>query len=210
MGDFITNTKEATKGGFQAILKIRGLFELPTRVPSKFTNSDGSPGNDQIEVTLKDPVILEMEEGEAEPELKDGKFTWWMGYAKPGAKAAHKNTFYIRGFLTSIENAKETLPGLVGRYTTWERKDVDLGFKNKEGNPVSGRNFVYCAEQTADSPDIVAHIKTLVVGLNEAAVMRNLVMDARSKQFPEYKDALNAGTLAEKLGLKFVDGVFTE
>ena len=48
------------------------------------------------------------------------------------------------------------------------------------------------------------YIKEKVVGLNRKAALRLLLTDSRAKQYPKYKDSLNAETLAKELGLVLV------
>jgi len=50
----------------------------------------------------------------------------------------------------------------------------------------------------------------LVIGLNQKAALRKLLVDQKAKQFPEYKDKLNSGELAEYLDLVVVDDKFTK
>jgi hypothetical protein len=123
-GELFFRSDEASKGSYQSIKKIRGILQPLKRVPSKFKNDEGEPGNDQAEVTLLDAEILEMFEGEAAPELPDGKFTFWLNYAPPKAAKAHENTFYNRGFVMSAESLVAAKLGVVKDYLEWAGKKI--------------------------------------------------------------------------------------
>lgn len=84
---------------------------------------------------------------------------------------------------------------------------VEVLATTQEGVP---KFFCFVADETADAENIKDYIRKLVVGLNERAVTRKLLVDPRAKQFKEFKDKHNAGTLAEYLGLVVVDGKFQE
>ena len=220
--DLIFRSDEASKGGFQAIRRVTGTLASVKRVASKFTQTDDRVPKDQAEVVLDDAEILEMDVGEPEPELKEGRFTYWMNYALPGKEKAHQNTFYVRGFLKSAEAlAKERgipnggLNDLMGTAITLERKEIVLFKRKVEGSDekeeITQENLVFATDSDADAGvDITEHVRGLVVGLNEKAALRNLLMDSKAKRHPEYKDALNGGTLADMLGITVVDGVFQD
>ena len=48
MGNFVESTKEASRGGFQGIKKIRGLLTKLEKVPPRFTDSDYGEPKEQI------------------------------------------------------------------------------------------------------------------------------------------------------------------
>lgn len=223
--DFVETTKEASKGGYQGIKKVRGILTSLTRVPSKFTEGEFGKPKDQIEVALEDAAILEMLKGEDEMELKEGKYTFWVPYAEP-QKTPNQNSIYMKVWIASAEAMGKTPTQMIGEYVTLERKKVDL-FKtdrdeakkplgtDEEGNKIyryisTNKHFCFVTEESADAPDTVAYIKELVVGKNKTAALRALVMDGRAKQFPEYKESLSNDTLGELLGVKEVDGVFQD
>jgi len=67
------------------------------------------------------------------------------------------------------------------------------------------RYFCFVGDEGASSKGLEEHIRDGLNGSTEPTAMRFLVMDARAKQFPEYKDTLKAGglvALAEKLGMQ--------
>jgi len=160
-------------------------------------------------IVLSEAAILEMKGGEPEPELNDETFTIYMPYAKPGRRP-HKNSLYIKGLVASAEKMGKTPNDFTGGFVTLERIPVDLGFhlEGEEENVVVD-GWCYAEDEGGSAGNIVDHVRELVVGTKKAAAVRNLMMDARAKQYPEYKDALDNGTLAELLGLEVVDGVFT-
>lgn len=224
-GEIIGKSTEATKGGFQAILKIEGVLQPTKRVKSRFeTGFGGKPAPDQAEIVLEEAVILKMEEGEPEPELKDDKFTTWMTYAQPGKVKPNVNTFFVKHFMKSGEelDAKrrgvEPKDGQLGNlhYTrvVLERQNRFLFKRPKEGGAEGEYDetwkvdFVFVDDTAGDSVDIKEHIKKLVLGKTAPAAKRDLIMDSRAKQHSEYRTALDDGTLAELLGLEVRDGKF--
>lgn len=222
IGTIIDRPEEASRGSFQAIKKLEGLFVDRTRVEGKFEDEKGRK-RDQIKVDLEDVVILEMFEGEDEPDLEDGKFSFYLNYALAGKDKAHANTFYVKGFLTSavalakargIENG--SIPELLNTRVVMEYLPAVPLFKikrkNEEGEPeeevVTGRGWVFSASGADEGIDIEEHIKSLVINANKSNALRLLMGDNRVKRDPQWKQALNDGTLADKLGITFVDGVF--
>jgi hypothetical protein len=221
----ITKSGEATKGGFQAIKKVEGMLVAPKRVASKFTenrfNKDKEP-NDQAEVVLEDAVILEMDEGEPEPDLRDNKFTFWMNYAAKGKEKPMVNTFFVKGFMKSGELLDAKLRGvkpedgmisnLYGTRVTIERKTIPLFKKPKADNPeekeeVNGTGYVFVLEE-GGGENLNDHIKKLVVGMSTSAAKRNLALDGQAKRHPEFKEALDAGTLGGMIGVTLTNGKF--
>lgn len=222
--DLTGRSSEATSGGFRAVLVVEGNFVEAKRIPSDFTKDDGSSANDQARVTLEEAVILKVKEGETEPELRDDKFTVYYGYAPQGRAQPHKNTFFVRGFQLSAEElwAKrgEKSKGwkdLLGSRVTMEQKSVMLFKRPPKGDEeaeedgkvhVYSENFVFVEGDAVSVGDLDEHVRNKVVGLNEQAALRALLLDNRVKRHTKYKEALDNGTLAEMLGLDLVDGVF--
>ena len=63
MADFVESTKDASRGGYQGIKKVRGLLTELKKVPPRFTESDYGEPKEQIEFVLEDATILEMFQG---------------------------------------------------------------------------------------------------------------------------------------------------
>lgn len=228
MSDFVESTSEASRGGFQGIKKIRGLLIELKKVPPSFTDVPEWAGKnweprEQIEFTLEDAVILEMFPGEEDFELKDGKFVGWVSYAAEG-KTPHANSSYMKCWVASAEKMGKKPSDFIGQYVTLEKiptvlfKQPELGEDKKpllddEGKKiykeiVTDKTFCFVADETADSENIKAYIVELIDGLNQKAALRKLLVDTRAKQFPEFKEALNSGTLADMLEMVVVDGKF--
>ena len=225
MGDFVESTREASRGGFQGIKKVRGLLVDLKRVPPNpnWGNEYGDP-KDQIEFTLEDAAILEMFPGEEEFELKDNKFVGWVSYAAAG-KTPHANSGYIKVWVASAERLGKKPSDFKGQYVTLDKiptvlfKQPELDENKKpllddEGKKIykeisTDKVFGFIPDETANSEDVKDYIKTLVIGLNQKAALRKLLTDTRAKQFPEYKMMLNGGTLAAFLGLEIIDDKFT-
>ena len=226
-GGLTGRSTEATEGGFKAVLIVEGNFVEAKRVESDFTKDDGKPANDQARIILEEAVILKMKPGETEPELRDDKFTIYYGYAPREKSQPHKNTMYVRGFQTSAEElwAKrgkkdKGWKDLLGTRVTMERQSVLLFNRppkkgsdeevDKDGKvPVYAENFIFAEASEMDVGDLDDHVRNLIVGLNEPAALRKLLLDNRAKRHTKYKKALDSGKLANMLGLILVDDVFT-
>ena len=225
MGDFVESTKEASRGGFQGIKKIRGLLTELKKVPPRFTESDYGEPKEQIEFVLEDATILEMFPGEEEFELKEGRFVGWVTYAVPG-KTPHANSGYIKCWVASAEKLGKKPSEFIGQYVTLEKIPTTLFKRPKLGEdkkPLLGQDgkkvyeeistdnvFSFVADETADSDNIKKHVRELILGLNSKAALRKLLIDPRAKQFPEFKQMLNDGSLADYLELGIEDDKFVE
>lgn len=212
MGNFVETTREASKGGFAGIKTIRGLVVLVDKVPAP---EGWQSEMEQIKVEMEDVSILEMFEGEETFELKEGKFSFYYPYAKPGGKPTNGSA-YIKVFVASCEKAGTKPSALVGKVCTFSRIQIDAGYEmlnreTKKKEPVIFKSyFSLVPDQDATSEGTKDYVKTLITGLNKSAALRQLVMDARAKQFPEYKEKLNNGTLAKFLGLTIVEDKFID
>ena len=216
MAEMNLSSDAAVESGIKAILEIEGTLLKPTKEASTFEGAN----IDQLKLQLADAVILKMVEGAEQPELKDNIFTQWLKYGKNGAQAPVKGTFLVKHFLPDAEKlyAKLTnapvIPGtlmnLVGQRVRWVRLDVPYTIKDKvTGEEKKGISSHYTFALDIMTPeDIKTHVKKLVVGKNETAAKRALVMDAVAKTHPEYKAALDNNTLTDTLGITQVDGVF--
>ncbi len=205
------------ESGLRAVLEVEGTFQAPVKqANTKF-------GGEQLTLRLADAVILKMMEGAEQPELKDNVFTQWLKFSsKPGAIAPIKGTFLAKHFIPDAEklyaklNNAPIVPGtlmkLVGQRVRWVRLEEDYTIENKEtGEVKKGKTAHYTfALDVMTAENINEHVKKLVLGKTLPAAKRALVMDAVAKTHPEFKQALDDGTLAEKLGLTIVDEKFTE
>lgn len=219
------STKEASKGGFQAIKKFEATLVEHERIKNKFAGEDGmltdDAGNkrvapDQIEARYEDVVILEMEEGEPEVELKDNKFTVLYSYAKPEKQNAHQNTFWMKGYVASAEALGKTPKEFEGTRVVMEqqevllftRKDKDTGEKTE----VLSTNFVFVnPSEGGTSENVADRVKKLVVGKNKTAALRAIMQDNLVKRHPEYRTAVTNGTVGELIeGIELVDDIFVD
>lgn len=218
MSDLIGSSSEASKGAFQGILLVEGVLVSGERKPSRFTDSlYKSEPKDQAEVTLEDALILEMEEGETEPELKDDKFVFWMNYAVPGKDKPHQNTFFVKGFQKSAEELWKARGeegkgwrDLIGSRVTLKRVEIVLFSRPSKENPeekeeFTGTGYVFVETEDGASTDIKTHIADIIVGKVKSAAIRALLTDARGKQFPEYKAAVQSDSIETLLPNVYVD-----
>ena len=222
MSDFVESTKEASRGGFQGIKKVRGLLvDLKLVDPPESWDTTRR----QLQGTLEETAILEMFPGEEEFELKDGKYTFLIGYAEEG-KTPHANSPYMKCWVASAEKVGKKPSDFIGQVVTLDKvatvlfKQAKLDDKKKpildeEGKKVYEdvivtSTFSFVADETADSENIKDYIRSKIVGLNQKAALRQLLIDTRAKQFPEFKEMLNNGTLADYLELVIVNEKFQE
>ena len=218
--EVIGSSGEATRGGFFAVRKVTGLFSELKRVDSKFDPEQSKfEPKDQVQVTLEDALILEMEEGEPEPELRDGKYVFWMNYAKKGQTKPHANTFFVKGFCKSAEEIQKARGKAGGGWRDFldqaivlEKQSVLLFKRRKDGtdpdNPEYDEfyqeGFVF-VDETAAEGDLSEHVKELIVGKNKQAALRAVLTDNRAKRNPEYKEAINSGAICELVGVYIDD-----
>lgn len=195
MDDIILDPNEASKGAFQAIKKVRGVLAEMKRVPSPFESdfSGGEP-SDRIQITLEDAEILEMDEGEPEPELRDGQFTFSLTYAKPGKPKAHQNTFYVKGFLTTGK-ALGIFPDYKGKLVTLERQVVEL-FKQRDRDTkelvdITQESFVF-VEDGGEALDMSAYVIEKLTDKAPHNALRTALMDNKIKYNEDVVAAVRA------------------
>jgi hypothetical protein len=231
MSDIVLKSTEATRGGFQAVLEVAGVLKSIERVdpPAGSTGFDGKGASDQAKVTLEDAEIIEMEVGEPEPDLKDHRYVFYMNYAKKGHDKPHQNTFFVQGFLKSGEaldakrrNVNVSDGSLANLFNTRVnlrkvkkddkkvllfRQPTEKGSDQK--TDVYGEGYVFKEDDTAGGATSVAdYARTLCIGKSLSALKRTFLLDAKIKQFPEYKEAADNGTIVELLHLTLdEDGV---
>ena len=216
MSDLTYRSDEAVKGGFQSILKIEATLSSIEKV-------EGKPeyGRDQVKVITDDTIILEMEEGEPEPDLEDGQFTFYMNFAKFGKTKPNVNSFYAKAFCASAEAlckersiADGDVRNLIGTRVVLERKTVPL-FKQRdeagEVQDVTGTNFVFVSGGGGRVASAEDHVRKIIVGLNKPNALRKLMQDSRTKSDPAWREKLSKGTLEPELGLVVNDnGLYEE
>lgn len=206
MSDFVETTADAVETGFRSITKVRGVMNDIKRVAPKFTDSKYGSPKDQIEFTLVDAAILGQKEGSKPLELKDGKFVCWIPYAAHGEEAT-KQSGWVRVTVKSCEEVmKCKVSETKGKLVTIERRPEKLG-KQGDKELISENYWRFVETDSSDSPATLEYLKKNLTGVNVKAAKRFLMGDERAKQYPEFKDMLDAGTLADKLGLAVVDDV---
>jgi hypothetical protein len=188
MSDLIFLPEEASQGAYNSVRKIEGDIFSITRVPSSFED-----GADRVELKMKNVNILEMADGEPEPELEDGRYTLYMKYAKPGKKP-HKNSPYIRGFCESakklgldLSKINDTSP----LHAILAREDINLGFNDKETKePVTAEGWVFSDGSNTPEVGIEDYIAKLIDGQTKAGARRQLALDNKAKKYPEFREAI--------------------
>lgn len=220
----IEKESELLVGGFQGIKRIKGLLVDIDVVnpPETWANQE----KQVVKVSLEDTTVLEMF-GDEEPfELKEGKFSFFVPYVEAG-KNPHQNSIYSKCWLASAKEFGKRPSEFIGSYVTLEKQprllfqkpvidpDTKKAMVGEDGKNVledilavdqSGRpnHFCFVADETANSNGVNEYVRDLITGLNQKAALRKLLIDQKAKQHPEYKTALNDGTLADMLELSLV------
>ena len=213
MGNFIESTKEASKGGFQNIKAVRGLVINVDVVDPPATWKDAT--KKQFKIWLDDAAIIERFDPSDDFELKENKFEFQYPYAEPGKKPSAVGP-YMRCLVAVLEAVGKKPSELIGQVVTFRKTPTDAGFdsKNKETGEkkkvVYDQYFVPVEDEGAANINTLAYMKEGLKGKNIKAALRWLIMDDRAKQLPEFKDALNDGSLATKVGLVLVNETFEE
>ena len=230
----VENERELAIGGFQGIKKIRGLLvNIDVQDPPE--SWERSNDKQVVKVETEDTVVLEMFGDEEPMELTEGKFNFYIPYVEAGKKP-HQNSIYSRCWLASAKELGHVPSEFIGQYITLEKQPrllfqqyemedtgagkkkpkldengekikVDILAVNSVGLP---NHFCFVADETSDADNVKEYIRDLVTGLNQKAALRKLLVDQKAKQFPDFKNQLNAGTLAEYLDLEIVDDIFTK
>jgi len=210
MSNLIESTKESSKGGFKGIKKIRGtIVDIKLVDPPESWDST----KQQAQIFMEDTAVLEMFPGEDMFELKDGKFNFYIAYAEKDKKPSG-NSAYIKVWVASFEKVGKKPSDFIGKVVTLDKVRTKLfdtrNKETKEKEEVWAEGcFGIVADENSGSADVKDYIKGLIVGKNQKAALRELLVDSRAKQLPEFKEALSKGTLAELVGLTIVDDVFT-
>ena len=212
----VTKSKDASLGSWRSVLKFSGTLvgvkNIGVPPKSQFEK-------EMLELSFENATILQMREGEDAPELKDGKYTVRVGYAKKGHKP-HKNSFYIQHFIDSAEklcNARNIPEGglaeLINTDIVMEYKDnVEIskhGGGDTGDDPLTSSGWVFALDGAGKQEPIEEAVKREILGKNKAQALRAIVSNFRTNADPQWRQALNDGTIAEKLGVKLVEGVFT-
>ena len=222
--------------GFQAIKKIRGLL-IEIDVQDQFATWEGA--GQVVKVTTEDTVILEMF-GDEEPfEIKTdnnptARFSFLYPYKLTEGGKIKPGTPYHKCWMGSAKELGKVPSEFIGEYVTLEKQprllfqvpemeDDGTGRKvpvlDSEGKKVLRdvlavseqglpKYFCFVKDETADTDTVKAKVIEALVGLNEKAALRKLLVDF--KNYPQFKDSLKAGTLADELGLTIVDGIFKQ
>lgn len=218
----VENERELSVGGFQGIKKIKGLlFDIDVvNPPDTWDNQE----KQVVKVTLEDATVLEMFGDEELFELRDGKFNFYIPYVEVGKKP-HQNSIYAKCWLASAKELGRVPSELIGSYVTLEKQprllfqkpvidpDTKKAMLGEDGKKILddvlavdqlGRpnHFCFVADGEAGSDDVREKVRDKLIGLNQKAALRKLLLEF--KNYPEYKIALNDGTLAGLLGLVLV------
>jgi len=199
----ISSSSEAAVAGFKAVKKVTGTLQPLERKESTFTNENEAgekvPAKDQIQLALEDAFILEMLDDQPVPELRDDKFVDWLPYAKKGEQPT-KQSGFVRGFTKSAEKLMEARgkPGcgwrdLVGETVTLERKPIDWTFNKGKDNEETKTAMVWHFVEGEDLAEgLDEYVAKIVEGKTPQMAARGLMMDARTKNNAEFRNAVRA------------------
>lgn len=219
----ITDPSEASRGSYAAVRKVTGVLSWWKRVPSRFaTNYRGGTPDDDIEIGIREAAILEMADGEPEPELDDGEFRFRYPYAAIGKTKPPAGRPFTKGLLESAKRLGISLTELNERpegtqQITVEYQDViPLGFKvtddeTGEQREATSKGFVFVGEGGLPQEDMTEWAVERIVGKNPNAALRACLLDNRVKHATDVIDALRGGTISDLLPVKLDEetGLYT-
>jgi len=209
---FVTSSKEASRGGFSNIKTIKGTVVKIDEVAAPPT---WQTTKSQIKIWLENAQIIDKFDPDDEFELKEGKFEFQYPYAEPGKKPSAIGP-YMRCLIMPLEKAGKKLEDLLHQEVTFTKKEMEAGFDQKDKDTGAKTKvtytqyFVPVEDEGVANVNTLAYIKAGVKDKNVKQALRWLITDTRAHSMPEFKDALNAGTLAGMLGLTLVNDVFVE
>jgi len=209
----ILDDKQFTRGGFQAIKKVCGILTDMSIVESKNPNSEYEK---LVEIVLEDAQILEMDEGEPQPELSDGIFRHKYPYLKAGKVKPYQNSPYAKGFWQSGKDVGIFPDSWQGAFVTLEKKSIVLfqrstGDTDEEGNKVMEEivfNDYLCFvpnDDEAGQESIEEYTIAKLTGLAPTSAVRTAVLDARIKNNKDIVAAIRAQNFSG-IGLEIVEG----
>jgi hypothetical protein len=209
--NIVGSSKQAVSSGLNAILEVEGMLQPLKRVPGKKFEgaAEDKVVQDQVEVSLTEAVIREMEGSIAEPELKDDTFKTWINYAPPGQLEPSKQGKFNQVFMKSAEklwaDRGEPDKGWRDLVSTRVVLRKQLRKYKIDGNPVDSYCFGFI-EGKENPVDIDAHVAKLIEGKDKASAVREIMMDSKAKRDPKYKEATKIG--APIAGMELVDGTY--
>ena len=209
---------KVAKGGFAGILEFQGKLVSHTRIPNKFGAMRTKWGTeieevspDQIQVEYEDVVILRMEEGEEEPDLRDGKFNILLNYAKPGHDKSNALSQWNKGYADTCKAVHDKLPNQTeGETVRMLKQIVTMKIRDRRaGTEEEVEALRWTFAPVGDiSQDLEARLKDKITGQVKSAALRNIVNDTALRDNAEYRDAVASG--APIAGMELVDGIYVE
>jgi hypothetical protein len=196
--------EKASKGGLQGIIEFQGDLVSHERIANKFGETrkkfgteiqEASP--DQIEVKYEDVVITEMEEGEEEPDLKEGKYNILINYAKPGQPKANALSQWNKGYADTCKAVHKCLPSeMEGKRVTMRKMEVSMKLRDsqtKEEKEVKAKRWCFVTGSAISPASLDDKAKKEIEGKNKGAALRSLAQNAQLRKETKYKEAVTAG-----------------
>jgi hypothetical protein len=198
--------EKASKGGLQGIIEFQGVLVKHERISNKF----GETAPDQIQVSYEDVVITQMEEGEEEPELKDGKFNILINYAKPGQVKSNNLSQWNKGYADTCKAVHGKLPNeMEGQAVTMRKQVVQMKLRDKDSKEdkiVEAKRWTFVGASSATPESLDERAAKLIEGKNKGAALRAVAQDAQLKRDAKYREAVTGGQPI--VGLTLVDGIY--
>ena len=161
--------------------------------------------------------------------MKEGKFSFVIPYKLTAGGKIAPGTLYDKCWRASAKELGKVPSDFIGQYVTLEKqprllfskpvidpetKMAEIGADGKRvyeeilavdqaGRP---KCFCFVPDEAANTNTVRERVRTALIGKTPKAALRTLLLNF--KQYPEYKDALNNGTLDSMLELVVVDGKF--
>lgn len=207
----VESTADAVVTGLKAVKKVRGKLVNLGLTESTFTDNKGRI-KIQYKGELENASVLEWLPNSQPFDLKDGHFSFFMPYShKDGATIAKPSVDspYMKTWVASCEAAGKKPSEFKGEFITIEQVEYpwfDVSTKNVDGTitkkSVTVQMWKMVNDEKADSPAVIEHVTKLLIGKNQNAALRELMVDQRASQYPVYKDALKAGGIETLLKIK--------
>ena len=127
-------------GGFQGIKKIKGLL-LGVNVEDPPATWQRTDEKQVVKVDLADAVVLAVFGDEDPPELKEGKFSFFIPYVEAG-KSPNKSSIYWKCWVETAEKATGKKPSAsIGQIITLEKLPLKLFDTYLSKDKIKGKNL---------------------------------------------------------------------
>jgi hypothetical protein len=180
-------------------------------VDSEFLDKKGRQ-KVQFKGEMEGATVLEWKPN-AEPfDLKEGKFTFFMPYSYKEGNVSAKPSIdspYMKTWVASCEVAGKKGSEYKGEFITIEQVDYPwFKVKTKQADgtvteeTITVQMWKLANDEKFDSPAVQEYVASILTGKNDSSALRELTLNQRASQYPQYKDALKSGAIGTLLPIK--------